>query len=225
METREDMAKLAFDFVLQCYFGDMSEPIDAAINRAYIDMASHTLKGFGEDYEKKWECRYNASQSIKEALEDLDMEKHFDNWHTALCDKIQEAYTDIDIDFTYGQAQKWVNMTTKYLLVFDLIYDYLGDAEQRDKLPQFFQGRDNVQKLHIPLDNYLLLYYKKSKLAPWSRMDKDAYNACRKELKEKTIEDELEDWSRVANAHRTDDTKSYAYYAYHVNKKRTPTHK
>ena len=55
----EDLTKKAYNFILQCYFGDMSDPVEAAIDRAYSDMASHTLKGF-KDYYEKWECRFEA---------------------------------------------------------------------------------------------------------------------------------------------------------------------
>lgn len=49
-----DLERKCHNFILQCYFGDMENPIDAAIDRAYVDMASHTLKGFAEhQYQEK----------------------------------------------------------------------------------------------------------------------------------------------------------------------------
>lgn len=61
-----DLERKCHNFILQCYFGDMENPIDAAIDRAYVDMASHTLKGFAEhQYQEKWELRFEASSKIK----------------------------------------------------------------------------------------------------------------------------------------------------------------
>lgn len=212
MGNREELTKSAYDFVLQCYFGDMTNPVNAAINRAYVDMAAHTLQGFGEDHKTKWECRYKATEKIKKALKNKDkMEQKFEKWHTDLCGEIQKVYKDINIDFTYGQAQKWVNMTTKYLVVFYLIFDNLNDKEKQEKVPKFFHNEDNMQKLHIPLDNYLLQHYGKSSFTPWSKMEKPAYDKCREEL-HKTLEDELKDWIEAANSYRVDDKKSYAYH-------------
>ena len=60
-----DLERKCHNFILQCYFGDMENPIDAAIDRAYVDMASHTLKGFAEhQYQEKWELRFEASSKI-----------------------------------------------------------------------------------------------------------------------------------------------------------------
>ena len=70
-----DLERKCHNFILQCYFGDMENPIDAAIDRAYVDMASHTLKGFAEhQYQEKWELRFEASSKIKKALDLLDAE-------------------------------------------------------------------------------------------------------------------------------------------------------
>ena len=63
-----DLEKKCYCFVLQCYFGDMADPVNAAIDRAYVDMASHTLKGFAEEeYRQKWKCRYCASKNNQES--------------------------------------------------------------------------------------------------------------------------------------------------------------
>ena len=41
--------------------------------------------------------------------------------------------------FTYGQAQKWVNMTLKYLWLLDMLPNGLSEAE-----------------LHVPVDSFIL---------------------------------------------------------------------
>lgn len=115
-----DLEKKCYCFVLQCYFGDMADPVNAAIDRAYVDMASHTLKGFAEEeYRQKWKCRYCASETIKKAVQKTEeMRQNYNSWHNKLCNKLQSIYVEkAKYQLTYGQAQKWVNMATKYLLV------------------------------------------------------------------------------------------------------------
>ena len=210
----EDLTKKAYNFILQCYFGDMSDPVAAAIDRAYSDMASHTLKGFKDDYKKKWECRFEASKEIYKKVFKLNDDIDYDDWHKTLCGEIKGKYYR-GVELSDGQAQKWVNMTMKYLLVFDLIYEGKDEA-QREKIPDFLKNRENIDKLHIPLDNYILQYYQKEgflsrRNTSWSKMEYEDYFDCIDELRNqnKTIENELEDWCTASNENRNYDKESY----------------
>lgn len=210
----KDLEKKCYGFVLQCYFGDMTNPVDAAINRAYSDMASHTLKGFAEsEYKSKWACRYKASAAIREALNDDKMRQSYDDWHCEICKKLQQIYDEKQTGLlTYGQAQKWVNMTAKYLLVFAVIFKNMDEKEKLKRIPTFFRDDDSIQKLHIPLDNYIMKQYNVSSFGSWSKMSCTQYEDCRSQIKDKTLKDELVDWGMAANAHKADDKKSYAAY-------------
>lgn len=210
-----DLEKKCYCFVLQCYFGDMADPVNAAIDRAYVDMASHTLKGFAEEeYRQKWECRYCASETIKKAVQKTEeMRQNYNSWHNKLCNKLQSIYVEkAKYQLTYGQAQKWVNMATKYLLVFAVIFKNMDCQEKLDSIPNFFREADAIQELHIPLDSFIMQQYKVNNFGPWSKMNREQYEACRAQIKEKTLQDELEDWGVAANLHRADDKKSYAAY-------------
>ena len=209
-----DLEKKCYCFVLQCYFGDMADPVNAAIDRAYVDMASHTLKGFAEEeYRQKWKCRYCASKTIKKAVQKTEeMRQNYNSWHNKLCNKLQSIYVEkAKYQLTYGQAQKWVNMATKYLLVFAVIFKDMDCQEKLDSIPNFFREADAIQKLHIPLDSFIMQQYKVNNFGPWSKMNREQYEACRTQIKDKTL-DELEDWGVAANLHRADDKKSYAAY-------------
>lgn len=209
-----DFQKKCYYFVLQCYFGDMTDPVNAAIDRAYVDMASHTLKGFAEEkYRKKWECRYCASKTIKNAMRETEeMRQKYDSWHNRLCKELQHIYDEkAEYLLTYGQAQKWVNMAAKYLLVFAAIFADMDDQKSLSSIPKFFKEADAIQKLHIPLDSFIMQQYKVSGFGPWSKMSEDRYNDCQSQIK-KTLEDELVDWGIAANIHRADDRRSYAAY-------------
>ena len=210
-----DLEKKCYCFVLQCYFGDMADPVNAAIDRAYVDMASHTLKGFAaEEYAQKWEYRYCASKAIREAMQETDkMRRDYDSWHDELCKKLQYIYDKrLNGLLTYGQAQKWVNMAAKYLLVFAIIFGSMDDPKKLQFIPEFFREEAAIQKLHIPLDSFIMQQYNVSGFGPWSKMNREQYGACRAQIKEKTLQDELEDWGVAANLHRADDKKSYAAY-------------
>lgn len=210
-----DLEKKCYCFVLQCYFGDMADPVNAAIDRAYVDMASHTLKGFAEEeYRQKWKCRYCASKTIKKAVQKTEeMRQNYNSWHNKLCNKLQSIYVEkAKYQLTYGQAQKWVNMATKYLLVFAVIFKDMDCQEKLDSIPNFFREADAIQKLHIPLDSFIMQQYKVNNFGPWSKMNREQYEACRTQIKDKTLQDELEDWGLAANLHRADDKKSYAAY-------------
>lgn len=72
----------------------------------------------------------------------------FDTWHKKKCNIIidliktekSEKYDyEIVKGFTYGQAQKWLNMTLKYLWLFNLL-----PAGLDEKL------------LHVPVDSYII---------------------------------------------------------------------
>lgn len=75
----------------------------------------------------------------------------FDDWHKAKCEEIKEKMNGnyetvnnsdekvLEESFTIGQAQKWVNMTLKYLWLLDA-------------LPKNICEKD----LHIPIDSYII---------------------------------------------------------------------
>lgn len=89
----------------------------------------------------------------------ITSQDEFDAWHHSVSDKIKKLYLDEGVKLTYGQAQKWINMTIKYL--------YMLEANSFDGVFEF---------LHIPLDNYVfdiardLLGIARPKVA-WSSWD------------------------------------------------------
>ena len=61
----------------------------------------------------------------------------FDKWHKECCDKLIKTF-DKQL-FTYGQAQKWINMSLKNLSMLD--------HQLIEKQYEFF---------HVPIDNYIV---------------------------------------------------------------------
>ena len=88
----------------------------------------------------------------------VDNSEKFTQWHYSICKQIVDKYEAAGIEFYIGQAQKWVNMTLKYLYVL-----------VPDVVEPFYRF------LHIPLDNYIMDIAKKQYGVPslstaWSRI-------------------------------------------------------
>lgn len=132
-------------FLKSAYFGSIDDQYAAASKRAYRDFCrtirSQLFKNATS--ESKEELRRKITDYMKSEIERLAKMKDidsaaFDEWHSVVCRGIIERFT-IDT-LCYGQAQKWINMTFKYLCVLD---DDIKNAV-------FFKF------LHIPMDNIIL---------------------------------------------------------------------
>lgn len=132
--------------------------IELAINRAYRDM-NRTLNT--KDNPQIWEDRKkDVRMSLIELISEANISKIqdqtlFDQWHMQLCEVIT-----CNNYYTFGQAQKWINMTLKYLLVLDY-------------KPIF----SLIPFLHVPIDEIIVKIAKKEKCIkaklsdylPWSK--------------------------------------------------------
>ena len=61
-----------------------------------------------------------------------------DAWHKSLCQRIVAGYKSYGLEFSAGQAQKWLNMTIKYL--------YMYGGTDLSSI---------INYCHVPLDNYV----------------------------------------------------------------------
>lgn len=130
------------DFLKAIYFGDFSNPYKSASDRAYRDM-NRTIRFEGLDSIVRLKLREITTDILSrniDALHTSKMDKQvtFDNWHYNVCSEIRTLYRNSNVHLTYGQAQKWVNMTIKYLYILE-VYSF----------------NDIFGFLHIPLDNYI----------------------------------------------------------------------
>ncbi len=113
------------------------EDKDKATN--FIDSKNELIKNICE----------NILSPIKTKEGEISFESSdFDKWHKAKCEEIinfmnnsiNKSNTNIlKKDFTIGQAQKWVNMTLKYL--------WLLNALPTGVKPEY---------LHVPIDSYII---------------------------------------------------------------------
>ena len=98
-------------------------------------------------------------REVKTILKSCRSKAEYNDWHMNVCNRLLELYAGENIQMYVGQAQKWINMTMKYLYILT-----------GDELKNIFDY------LHIPLDNYVYSAAKKRLgiSAPkkrWSRID------------------------------------------------------
>ena len=148
----------AIDFLLFAYFGitldDENDIItDKIIDRAYRDASSRVLS-VNEGNEN---CKDDAKKHIKCFLENIktnDFQQMHNNCATELV-KLYEGKTDSEHKFTYGIAQKWLNMSVKYLVIVLKILE-----EQNAKSSFFKSYKDCVLSFEtncdVPIDDYIL---------------------------------------------------------------------
>jgi hypothetical protein len=135
-----------------------------AVDRAYLDL-NRTLHGFAThknaDLLRK-DSHWLMISLVKHLREKKMTQNAFDKWHFKSCEELRRYFWVGGFEkFTYGQAQKWINMTLKYVFT-------IGEK----RLPGF---ESCYPFAHIPIDNVFMevvQVYKKINLpCAWSRID------------------------------------------------------
>ncbi len=232
--------KNAIDFLLYSYFGVTTESewkmcVKAAIVKAYNDA---TMEGAYNtlipkkniDLRKKSDsAKKEAAKLIKTHIKELftSYSGEFDKWHSTLCEEIKNKYSNVNSEntlFTYGNAQKWVNMTIKYICILDLLnhnHDY----------------HDNIEKymkhFHVPVDSYIIEAtwkdtqikipvknknkdrgkYNSEKVKTWSKWEKTDYTDFQDSLKiilgnKKPLEWEAETWVKQSEIRKKNEKQA-----------------
>lgn len=88
-------------------------------------------------------ARRKSAKFLLEKIKELNTVVNFDKWHEEVCKKLVENYETVKSEkitfFTYGNAQKWVNMTIKYLWMLGMLPSNI-----------------NANDLHIPIDSFII---------------------------------------------------------------------
>jgi hypothetical protein len=140
---------------------------------AYADL-QRTLRSIGKPdlFPKAKEARQRANETLDLMIKSIRdrnavTQKDFDKWHRRACERLAAIYDECDYKlFSVGQAQKWLNMTFKYIYTM---------GEQR--LPGF----GHLYGLcHVPLDKIVIGRLKDYAFQPlpcaWSKLaDYDTY--------------------------------------------------
>ena len=162
-EHRISIEESTHQFLLASLFGSeyreqKVDDLEIAIHRAYRDFCRTIRDKNNPEIKKLDETKKAAEEIIKKYINELldcNVQINYDAWHEKLCRKIVD-----ENKYTYGQAQKWVNMTMKYLVVLD-----------------YKNVRDFIPQLHVPIDSDIINKLEvlgiitddnKTPLIPWS---------------------------------------------------------
>ena len=179
------------NFYRICVFGTEENNEKAAANRAYRDMCRTIRFKKGVNQMVKDDCRTRVIELIETEIKkckSIDTVEKYDKFHDSLCLRIIDCYDNQTIaEITYGQAQKWVNMTMKYLCVL-----YEGQCDWLNKIYSF---------LHIPIDSIILDKAKKEfpnefpvNNTPWSQLSREEYITIQNKLRAVIKDVALIDW-------------------------------
>ena len=139
------------DFLLFSYFGidikmieeQTSEKVimENCIKRAYLDMC-RTISFRTDEHvgfvESVTDLIIDGITELSSKIEKIN----FDKWHSTICDEMIKKANEKDCkEFSYGQAQKWLNMTFKYMWLLGIGESFM---------------RKIGKQLHVPIDNYIL---------------------------------------------------------------------
>lgn len=152
------------DFWIRVYLGSSIDLIASAIKRAYLDF-SRTQHGFS-----KFKSKDSSSileNAVRRIIDEVNIkqfksQEEFDEWHKKSCDDIITLCRDTTTyQMFYGQAQKWINMSLKYISA-------LG-SERVSGIEK------NYKYFHIPVDNIIQKALNREGIKPfnisWSRID------------------------------------------------------
>ncbi|HXC42634.1 MAG TPA: hypothetical protein VNY51_03815 [Candidatus Dormibacteraeota bacterium] len=166
------------EYLLRLIFG-REISLSACATVAYGDF-NRTLKGISklanrDDLHAKAEkVLVDALAELKGRLKNRMSQSDFDSWHRRTCDGLVAVYGD-RFTFHVGQAQKWINMTLKYIFT-------VGE----EHIPGFSPG---YALCHAPIDNIVLgeltRYGFDWPSKAWSQFDYDEYFKCEEWMREK----------------------------------------
>lgn len=166
----------AIDFLMWSYFnltiGDCNKVdriLHICIQKAYDDATQQGAynamipKDNNDLKNRSQKAEIQGGKAIKKAIDQLliNGETEFDHWHESICDSLVKIYEDNGINhdkeilFSYGNSQKWVNMTLKYVYILYWIYQSFSDSS--DFCKKYEKVVETCSKyFHIPVDSFMI---------------------------------------------------------------------
>lgn len=227
------------EFLMFSYFGiDFNDTfntiLESAIKVAYNDA---TMQGAYNALEKQnaEEIDYDkVAKRLKRAIENLlGNSLEYKGWHNTICTDLVEFYKDVKFKdkklkvekpaFSYGNAQKWVNMTMKYLYILSEIFlEYKNDCIEYKKIKELYKYFQvpvdsfiiesvwNDKNVALPIVEKNLLKngtrgaYSSEKVIPWSKWDKSSYEKFKNSLQisKSPLDWEHEAWIKISKARK-----------------------
>ncbi len=144
------------DFYIRLYF-NTKDFERAGLKRAYLDF-NRTLKipentsAEQRDEKKKKTKDFLRNELLILIKSDISSQEDFDEKHRDICARLIEQWDEL----TYGQAQKWINMTLKYWLLFG--NERISEIEK------------NAKYFHLPVDSIVQKAFFSKSLPAWSKI-------------------------------------------------------
>ncbi|MDR3685809.1 MAG: hypothetical protein P4L93_02460 [Coriobacteriia bacterium] len=178
------------------YFGTERPGFRRYIDRAYRDFnrTLHTADSPEARQDRVEAAAVELSARLTKAAADKKAERvgesAFDGWHDETCDALISVFGGDEM--SYGHAQKWLNMSLKYLFSAHAL-----------KLENIGQIGSWYPFAHLPVDNVVLealagAGFVHQLPVPWSKLTRDQYldfeRAVRKTFKECPMDVEFMLW-------------------------------
>ena len=126
---------------------------DKCIEKAYFDatmMGAFNTSLTDQTRRPAKEAKTEGARYLREMLQaarEASSRDEYDKWHHESCFHLRALYHQHELNtFTYGNAQKWVNMTMKYLYLLRCLLNR-QELGYIDEITPY---------LHVPIDSYII---------------------------------------------------------------------
>lgn len=225
---KNNMFKTAVEFLLYSYFNlsfDDKDNIDLIIKnvvkKAQADALSqgayYTLVTDKEESDKAIKkAKKYLFDTMKVILDNKQKYESFFEFHKSVCFKLVGCFSDVNeekILFSYGNAQKWLNMSIKYLCLINSVFKEFDIDSEFVRCYQSYLS-DNEDNFDVPVDSFILDYI-------WNKTEVDAEkipgygdnflkNSSRKNYKKPS--DYLKKWSKWGDQKGDNEDKEYSEF-------------
>lgn len=218
----------SIDFLIHYFFkfhinANVNEMLKKIVEQAYKDatiMGAYNAKISKKDCilkAKSDKCKEEAIEYLVQEIKDFNCNiDHYRDWHNEVCNKLVDMYKDIKKNdkslWTYGNSQKIVNMSIKYLL---LVFSILCTIDKNHNIVLIAkQFEQIIEELDIPIDRYIIellltkgIITKNAEIlknCAWSEMDATKYNKIQEEYHGRFVNNtiipllrELNEWNNL----------------------------
>lgn len=217
-EEAADNMEDAMDKCIQRAYRDVCRTFHYAFSGRYLERIKKLDKDKYEEY-LGWKegFRKEISTYIAGQIGELKIQSQedFEKWHSETCDEIilkaknfsgsgKQLFAIKDKNggiiegetFFYGQAQKWLNMTLKYMLIMGVWDEDIREKKKYFHVPvdSFTMEAASAEGIKIPhkiIAGSRIGAYSEYRSRVWSQWGKEEYSEFQKALREKLSENNI----------------------------------
>ena len=219
----------SIDFLMWSYFnltlddgGKLDRILGTCIGRAYSDATQQGAYNTSipkDDIDLKKASEDAKTAGGKELMKRILMllegkAKAFDVWHEETCGAVKGAYEKVRRNgaglFSHGNAQKWVNMSLKYIYTLYWLYQAFSSeclfCKTYGSAIEKYAG-----EFHAPADSFIIEALELKGVGVWSKWDEQEYSRYQELLNgtigpdESQLDWEGRNWIKVAKGRKEKD--------------------